>query len=60
MPADQVKPTGKRTRGKYVNVAELAKEKPSESEEKSELEDIAGKSLDDLMEKEGIEKPDNK
>ena len=27
VPADQVKPTGKRTRGKYVNVAELAKEK---------------------------------
>ncbi len=38
----------------------LPKKKPSESEEKSELEDIAGKSLDDLMEKEGIEKPDNK
>ena len=25
VPANQVKPTGKRTRGKYVNVAELAK-----------------------------------
>ena len=47
-------------RGRMLMSQNLPKKKPSESEEKSELEDIAGKSLDDLMEKEGIEKPDNK